>query len=238
MDEPFYLGAYWGPRREPAEACARRLADCIARLGACSEQLRSWYEKADRKADAKRRLIEPDPEAVGELMLAGVNRRDADLSVIEELGFSAGLWNGDFETSVGLSVDCGKWASAQGLMNAFSLDLPPPPPRPGAQLYELDTALAIMRAVVEAWEPDWATLTSHRLADALDAGPRRPIVGWITFLAERRNVPDHLSVAARDLVPGRGTLLVAAERADDLEVSKLREIADALDQAGTLTPTP
>jgi hypothetical protein len=25
MDEPFYLGAYWGPRRESVEACAEHL---------------------------------------------------------------------------------------------------------------------------------------------------------------------------------------------------------------------
>ncbi len=238
VDEPFYLGAYWGPRREPVGACAQRLADCVARLGACSELLRTWYEKADRKADARHRPVVPAAEVLRKLMVAGVNRRDANGSVIEELGFSVGLWNGDHKTSVGLSISCGGWTSVPEVMNAFNLDLPTPAEELGGQIYELDTALAIMRVVVGAWEPDWATLTSYRLADAVDAGPRKPIVGWITFLADRREVPSRLPVAARESMAGQGTLLVAAERAGEVGSSRLREIARALNEAGALISTP
>ncbi len=166
------------------------------------------------------------------------NRRDVDSSVVEELGFSVGLWNGDLKAAIGLSVSCGGWVSVPGVMNAFNLDLPTPGEGSGGQLYERDTALAIMRAVVEAWDPDWATLTSYGLAGAVDAGPRKPIVGWITFLADRREVPNRLPVAAREPISGRGRLLVAAERADDVDSSKLREIAEALNEAGALVSTP
>lgn len=238
MDEPFYLGAYWGPRRESAAARARRLADCFARLGACSELLGSWREKVDRKEQASHTAVSSESEALRELMLAGVNRRDADGSPIDELGFSVGLWNGDREAAIGLSISCGGWASTPGVMNAFVLDLPPRLPGPTAQLYELDTALAIMRAVVEAWEPDWATLTSYELAAALDPAPREPSVGWVTFLSDRRALPGDVPVPFCERLSSKGVLLVAADRVGDVDVSGLREIAATLDEAGTLAPTP
>lgn len=238
MAEPFYLGAYWGPRRESAEACAEHLADCIARLGACSELFERWYEKTDRKAAAKRSSVPLDPGALRELILLGANRCDADGSPIEELGFSVGLWNGDREAPIGLSVNCGGWTSTPGVLNAFVLDLPPLLPGPAAQLYGLDAARAIMRATVEAWEPDWATLTSYELAAALDPAPREPSVGWITFFSDRRALPEDLPVALGERMPGRGTLLIATDRVEDVDASRLREIVAMLEEAGTLMPTP
>jgi hypothetical protein len=238
VTEPLYLGAYWEPRRESAGECGKRLADCLARLVACNDLLQRWHEKAYREADAGRSTVDADPEGLRDLLLRGVNRRDADGTPIEELGFSAALWNGVREAPIGLSITCGACTSARGVMNAFVLDLPLRQPGPAAQLYELDTGLAVMRSVVEAWEPDWASLTCDNLAAALDSGPREPSIGWITFLSGRRPFPRHLPIPFQKRVAGRGMLLIAADRAEDVEVSSLREVSAVLSEAGTLEPTP
>jgi hypothetical protein len=227
MDEPFYLGAYWGPRRESVEDCAERLARCLGDLAACNDSLAQWSKKPSG-------AVEVTTSSLRELLLAGVNRRDADGTPIAELGFSAGLWNGDRKVPVGLSVTCGAWTSTPGVMNAVVLDLPTPGEAPA--LYELDTARCLMRAVVEAWEPDWATLTTYELADALDAGPREPAVGWLTFLAGGR--PVAADVPARREELGSGALLVAAERVEDVGVARVSALAGALRSVGALTPTP
>ena len=234
MDEPFYLGAYWGARRESADACATRLADCLARVRPCSALLGGWRTKPGRSGDGVA-TDGADVDLVRDLLLAGVNRRDADGSAMSELGFSLGLWNGENETPVGLSVTCGSWTQAVGVMNSFVLDLPA-----GAeaeQLYELETALCLMRAAATAWDPDWATLTSYEIADALDARPREPSVGWITYLGDQRPIPGGVPAERRERLPG-GTLLVTADRAEDADVTSARALAGALHAAGSLAPTP
>jgi hypothetical protein len=102
IDEPFYLGLYWGARCEPVEVCAGRLASCLASLGRCSVSLGSWSTRAGD--------VDADADALRELLLAGVNRRDAGASPIEELGFSVGLWNRDRQVPIGVSVTCGSWS--------------------------------------------------------------------------------------------------------------------------------
>jgi hypothetical protein len=233
MDEPFYLGTYWGARRESVEVCAERLAGCLARLAQCSVVLAGWSTKPGRGADVA--VDGADLDALRDLLLGGVNRRDADGSAIEELGFSLGLWNGDRDTPIGMSVTCGGWTTTQGVMNSFVLDLPAP--GEAAQLYDLETALCVMRGVVASWDPDWATLTSYELADALDARPREPSVGWITFLGAERPVPGGALAGRREDLSG-GTLLVSADRVADAELSAVRALAGALHSAGSLVPTP
>lgn len=154
----------------------------------------------------------------------------------DELGFSVGLWNGDRALPIGLSVTCGSWTAAPGVMNSVVLDLPVLEPGEAERLYELDTALCLMRAMVEAWQPDWATLTSYELADALDAGPREPAVGWITFLGDGRPVPSGVPARREELLGG--TLLVSADRVEDVGVATAKALAEALYSAGSLTPTP
>jgi hypothetical protein len=102
---PFYLGAYWGSRRESSLRCGQRLAACAARLGEIDEALGSWFRRAVSKAAAKT-PVDLDAESLGRLLAQGVNRRDGDGEVIEELGFSAGLWNRTRQ----LSAWPGPWA--------------------------------------------------------------------------------------------------------------------------------
>jgi hypothetical protein len=233
-DEPFYLGAYWGARRESVDACTERLASCLAGLARCSASLSGWSTKAGRGRGGV--AVEgADVGALRDLLPAGVHRRDADESPIEELGFSLGLWNGDRDAPVGLSVTCGSWTATPGVMNSFVLALPSP--GEAEQLYGREAALCLMRAAVTAWQPDWATLTSCELADALDAPTREPSLGWITFLGDQRPVPGRPSVGHREELQD-GTVLVSAERVQDVDVSKVRDLAGELRSAGSLAPTP
>jgi len=182
----FYLGAYWGPRRENAEACAKRLIRCLARVESVSELLGSWYhERADARAPSPRRENwEPAPR--DELGLSALIERGATQddwgNPMPSLGFTTGFWNlRNNGGSAGLSTICGGWT--QRTPNNFLLDLPEP--QYASQLYDPRTAEALIRVVIETWEPDWATWTSDALAQRQDpdlSGTR--LLGWVTYFSK------------------------------------------------------
>ncbi len=178
-----YLGAYWGARAETLEQCTDRCVSFLKRIGSVDSALATWYEKGRSRRDALRKPVEPTPVRIRDLLLAGRNRRDlGDRSVLEDLGFRVGMWNGSAAPdSVGLSVRCGSYTAVKGLGNALVVNLPSPEGEVGRRLFAGATAGALVEAVVEYWEPTWATWTSHELADAqpTDGG----VVGWMTYLS-------------------------------------------------------
>lgn len=196
--DPFYLGAYWRSRQESSLQCGQRLASCIARLSEIDEALGSWFRRGASKAAAKT-PVDLDAQSLGRLLAQGVNRRDVGGDVIEELGFSVGLWN-RARPAVGLSGTVGAHPSFTGVLNSVVFDFPPPEAE-ALRLYEPRVAGAILDAVVESWEPDWATWTTHALRSAQGAAPREPVVGWMTYLSTSLTA-DSSGATSRPLLDG------------------------------------
>jgi hypothetical protein len=230
--ESFYLGAYWGNRRESALQCGERLARCVARLGGVDAVLGGWFRRARSKA-AARTPVDLDPESLGGLFAQGRDRRDVDGEVIEELGFSVGLWN-RATPAVGLSATAGAYPSFPGVVNSFLLEFPPPEGE-ALRLYEPGAAQAIFDAVVEAWEPAWATWTSNSLRDAQDAAPREPVVGWLTYLATPVSA-DIPGVTSRPLQGG--SVLQIGKDVTDVAESTVLDARHRLKKTAALSPIP
>lgn len=114
--EPFYLGAYWGSRREPLAECAVGLARFLSRLSEIDEALARWYRRGARKADAKT-PVRADAESLAKLLAEGINRRDFGGEAIEHLGFAIGLWNRARPT-VGLSATIGAYPAGSVVSGA------------------------------------------------------------------------------------------------------------------------
>ena len=230
--DPFYVGAYWGARPESSHRCAERFARCAARLGDIDEVLGSWYRQGANRAAAKM-PVDLDPEPLSRLLSQGQNRRDVGGEVIQELGFSFALWNGAIP-AVGMSGTVGAHPATPGVLNSFVLDLPPPSPA-ARRLYEPRAAEAVFDAVIEAWEPDWATWTSHALRSAQDAAPREPVVGWITYLCASA-LKNSVGIAARPLL--RGVVIRVGEDVTGAEEKKVLAMRARLSKAGVLRPIP
>lgn len=200
MAESFVAGAYWGNRREDVESCTNRLAGFLGALSEAHPLLADWFRPGKTRVSAIGRPVEQTPDALRALLLAGRNRRDDDNSVMEELGFSARLWNAKRYGAV-LGVVCGtfsKWVS-----NAVSIEFPEA--EDGAiGLYRPQVSRAVMVALAECWEPDWATLVSPALRRLQQAPPRGPVIGWMAYLS-----------SARDIDAGRLPDGVIAERLAD-----------------------
>jgi hypothetical protein len=232
MVEAFYLGAYWGSRSESSLECSERLQHCLTSLGQIDPALSSWFRRGASKAAAKT-PIELDLESLNELLIGGRSRRDFGGEVIEELGFSVGLWN-RAKPVIGLSTTVGAHPSFPGVLNSFVLNFPPPE-TDALRLYEPGVAQAILEAVVEAWEPAWATWSSPSLRAAQGAGPREPVLGWMTYFDAPATdaLPD---LASRPLLQGRVIQIGAGAAAvNELDVLSLRQ---QLGNAAVLHPIP
>lgn len=227
-DEPVtlrpYAAAYWGPRAERIDACADRALQFLEGLSQVDPSLGEWFETSDRRADARSRPVALAREALVELLGSGRNRRDADRSVITELGFSAALWNGK-EPSVGLRIGCGKQPRTPNVKNAVVLNLPRLEEAVG--LVSPDAARGTMRILVECWEPDWATWTTHEWREEQEAADGEPVFGWMTYLngaVHPRGLP--VGVTLEEL--GSGTLVVAGEAPGSVTGAGLAGLRDAL----------
>lgn len=230
-----FLSAFWGPRREPVEECARRLESSITQLGAHSELLRQWYGLGLSRAEAQGRPIAIRRDALVELLLKGRSKRDDNHKIIEEAGVHARIWNGaDDDLAAVVDVTCACSAQVLGVMNNFGLDLP----MAATPLVELSTTLALLRIVVEAWDPDWAVVTTQALREAQMPKVRTPFVGWLTYLSPGRGDPGAVKGAAVERFPDGGAVIVLAPRLEEVDVGHALRVAETLRVAGVLRPTP
>ena len=235
MNEPVYVGAYWGNRPESAGGCAARAIECVRSLGELSVVLGQWKPKGRSSWEALFAADIPE-ERLLEMFQGGVNRRDYGGGALPELGYSLSAWNGVLSTPAAISVTCGAFAARAGVLNSFVLDLPNPSNGPVAALYDPENMEEILSAVIRSWAPDWAVVTSHGLRAAHPRKPAQPVVGWFTYLGSSRTVPDELPGGLVRRLHG-GSLVTVEKGWEAVQPADVLDIADALDDAGALSPT-
>jgi hypothetical protein len=230
----WYLGAYWGPRREAADECARRLRRCLEAISPHSRLIGQWYHEREGVRTPSPRpenwtLVSPHEAELAELVARGINRGGGDEDPMPELGFQIGFWNlqDDEEGGAGISVHCGSW-SEHAPPNNFLLDLPSPQIAP--ELYEAHTARALIETVVECWQPDWATWTSRALrrAQRRDGTPAAKPLGWATYFSASSGLPAEVPTGARFERLGPGWLLTIGDDPAEVPAELLLAVREAL----------
>jgi len=230
----FYVGAYWGERPESSEACAERLLACLGRLAEIDDVFTGWRQKGWTPAEAVAEDPVPvDRSSLGALVRAGRNRRDFDHSVIEELGYGVSLWNGNSRRSSGFSMLCGSFAGPN-VANVFVLNLPREDDLCSWMTWE--KARRIVVCLVTAWEPKWATLSSHEWREAQQPPAGTPVVGWLTYLSGLPSPP--LPAEARSEPMGDGVLISASEDCNGQLSQAVADITSVLKKGGALQPPP
>lgn len=236
MAEAFYLGAYWGDRKEDVESCSIQLSEFLLRLAGVHEWLSGWYRRG--RGELESRLVGTSPGVLRESLLAGRNRTDAGNKVIADLGYSVSWWNENRSAPVSLSVQCGLHAGVAGLLNSVVLDFPEPDEGSGLELYRPGLFLAALNVVVEAWNPDWAVVTPRSLRNAQDYGDREPFIGWMTYFSAPRRIPEGLpSGVTRERLPS-GTVLCLSQEVDVAPLETALALRKSLTRANALFPTP
>ncbi|WP_163993151.1 immunity 52 family protein [Pyxidicoccus caerfyrddinensis] len=238
--ETYYAGAYWGPRKESAEECARRAADFLNLLASCEPLLAGWNKiPKPRGRGRKTPLMPPDLTILTEAFRRGVNREPGG-PAIEDLGLTVSAYNdGERGELVSLSMFCGSYA--RGISNACVLDLP----WRGASAERLTTApllTNVVRGMASCWEPDWALAGSRAYRSQYQEPASSPFsLNWLTYLSHRLGRVPPLPAPVRiEPIEDRGTLIILTpERftmANPEHVTLVRRVRELLARAGLLQP--
>lgn len=240
--EKYYAGAYWGPRKESPEECARRTATFLNLLAPCEPFLAQWYKPARSLKDARKHpLMPPDVPTLTEMFRRGVNREKGG-PVIEQLGLSVSFGNGGGRyDSAHLRILCGCYSEA--VPNACVLTLPTPGYAASAERVLTTPVLTgAVRSMALAYEPDWAVAVSHSYRDVMIEESRAgTFVGWVTYLSRRRGRVPPLPAPARiEPVEDQGALIVLSpERltaSNPEHVALGKRVGELLARAGLLRP--
>jgi len=168
MRETWLVAAYWGPRAEPVEDAADRLTRCFAALADATPHLARWYRKAYSRADAFTPLPRSGQE-LSDTLLAGQQRTDIGGHLMPELGYSISGWNGgnvSFRAKLGATSPHGNSMIVRAGQEA-------------AADIDAATFAEALSALVDAFDPDWATVRARSHARPQDGFPH---FGWLTYL--------------------------------------------------------
>jgi hypothetical protein len=237
--ETYYVGAYWGERKESPEECARRAADFLNLLAPADPFLAHWYKPARSLKDARKHpLMPPDVPTLADLFRRGANREKGG-PVFENLGFTFWFDNGGpTRDCAALRIKCGGYSKGS---NYCVLTLPAYGPN-ADRVLTAAVLTHVVRSMAVAWEPDWAVATSNDHRDILsEEGDTGTFVGWVTYLSRRRGVVPPLPAPVRiEPVENRGTLLVLTyERltaCNPAHVDLGRRVSELLDRVGLMQP--
>jgi len=239
--DSYYAGAYWGPRRESPEECARRAVTFLNLMAACDPLLAQWNKiPKPRGKERKTPLMPPELPTLTEAYRRGVNREPGG-PPIEHLGLTVSAYNdGTGSDYASVSMRCGSYEQNSSA-NACILSLP----SKGENAERILTApvlAEVVRSMALAWEPDWAVAMSrtHRELDDKE-GEADVWLGWVTYLARHRGTVPPLPAPVRiEPVEDRGTLIILTlERftvANPEHVALARRVRELLARAGLMQP--
>lgn len=216
----YVLHAFWGPRRESSEACARRLAQMLSSLGEIHPAFGGWNivsSPSGPETCVTRRFM---PTSIDELSAAfQYGRFVTDTPGLEmpELGYSLTVSNDrtkDF--AVSFRVHSGAYSNRPPEPNSVFSSLGVR--RPGNQdVLNVRVLTKMLAAVAMPWEARWAVLDlwdNPYRARSADGFPLHPWAGWITYLC-----PQYARLISRprsinsELTADGGLLLIATTEA-------------------------
>jgi len=236
MSETYYLGAYWGPRQEDAQACAQRLAHMVRLLEPIDPLFARWFKSAKTLKESLKRPLDTDLEGLRKYVQRAMMKDDRRLPM-PDLGFSVWLWNGGsggddawFDSLCG-----GYWERAN---NRCVLRAPEEGAIGGrvlATVFQTD----VLRAMTTAWDPDWGVAISNKHRDIIEKKCPDVLVGWVTYLSRRLgHVPPLPAPVRIEPVGELGTLIIltperfTASNPEHLELAE--RVRERLDKAGLL----
>jgi hypothetical protein len=231
-EKSYYAGAYWGRRPESAQQCARRAETFFRLLAECDPGYARWFEQANSLKRALQLQFEPTFDTF--VRFFGMKKNQ-----ILDNGFSFSAWTGHVEKQHGgvVSLRCGSVANVAP--NSVLLYLPKE--APGSEhVLTAPMLTRVMRAMVLAWEPDWAVVTNDDLQEHLSRnGAADTFVGWLTYISRQWGEVPALPEPVRvEPLEGKGTLVVltperlSAANPEHLDLG--RRVQQVLEERGLL----
>ncbi len=235
MKEHYFVGAYWGPRQETARVCAQRAEHALRLLADCDPSFAQWY-RAGRKAPPG---LPGHPvqeiEDLERLLLAGRNRGDVSRAILEDMGFTMGLFNARQERTR-LEFHCGAYYP-EG--HNYCLLEPPKDAPVHERLLSAPVLARILTSMVAAWDPNFVTASSLEMLRLVEGPERETRVGWLTYVSRRLGRVPPLPAPVRiEPVGTQGWLLtLSPERmtaGNPEHVALTARVRELLDRAGLI----
>jgi immunity protein 52 of polymorphic toxin system len=235
--EGYYVGAYWGSRKETALECARRAELFFHMLARCDPSLTHWYHAG---RGSPRELpgwpVRPEVVELEKLLLRGRSRADVGKVVIEELGFRQMVWDTKKEPTY-LTLSCGKYSPSSG-SNVCLLQ----PHRQGAvreRLLRVPVLTEVLTSMATAWDPDYAMASSSEMVNLVEKEGDEVRVGWLTYLSRRLGTLPPLPAPVRiEPVGALGWLLILSPEpmtaSNPEHVAFTVRVRELLDRAGLI----
>lgn len=242
MIETYYVGAYWGPRRESVDQCAQRAHTLLHHLEPLDESFARWFPPTRSHRHAPQ-PISRDVGALQALFSQGRTQNDEG-AVIEDLGFHIsldnGMWPGSRQREFAwLRFKAGSYADH--VPNTCLLS-PPSAGEPRERLVQASLFANILRAMVLAWEPERCIATSHAHRELVsERGTVGTFVGWIMYFPDKLGpLPPLPHPVQVEHVKDRGSLLILTpERftaSNPEHVALAARVRETLSQAGLMKP--
>lgn len=258
LPERIKLEARWSARKESVEDCAAKAYSFLLQLAECDEMFaRGWLKCAIVRFSRRTggletvRGLEPLTVTVDELrnlLLEGRLRRDANNTVIEDMGFRLGssVWNGSDEEHVFVSLTCGAYYANPSVLpvpNDVTVQFPYEGPAV-ARILQPAKLRKMVHIAVETWDPDWAHISTGKLDLAVHPEYVGQPVGWFTYISDRYGQlpalpPECEMTRVADL--GNLICIKSIDRptvSNEAHVKAILDVSEILRKAGLLAPVP
>ncbi|WNG61166.1 hypothetical protein F0U59_45485 [Archangium gephyra] len=236
MQDKYYVGSYWGPRRETALECARRAELFFHMLARCDPAFTQWY-RAGRgfPRDLPGWPVRPEMKELETLFLKGRRRTDVGKEVIEDMGFGLMMWNAK-KDAIHVHLNCGEyspWGGNSCLLNPLWKSAV------WERLVRSPVLAEVLTSVATAWDPDYAMASSSEMVDLIEKRKWEVRVGWLTYLSRRLGRLPPLPAPVRIEPVGKlGWLLVLSPEpmtaSNPEHVAFTARIRELLDRAGLI----
>ena len=237
MFEWYYVGAYWGSRKETARECAQRAELFFQLLMRYDPAFIQWYRGG---RGAPRALpghpVRMDVSEWEQLFLRGRARGDVGREVIEEFGFSEHVWTTKTVEQMRVEMSCG--AYSPGAVNVC-LFYPPQEGPMRERILNSPLMADVLTSMATAWDPDFAVVTSSQMLRLVQKNKGEVRVGWLTYLSRRLGTVPPLPAPVRiEPVGTLGWLLVLSPERMTVNnpehVAFTMRVRDWLDRAGLI----
>lgn len=237
MQERYYVGAYWGPRKETALECAKRAQLFFRMLARCDPSFTQWY-RAGRgfPRELPGHPVRPEVEELEKLLLSSRHRRGIGRKVIEDLGFSRILWNAK-KAPTDIHLSCGGYSPWGG--PNLCLLYPTTESVVRERLLRAPVLAEVLTSMVTAWDPDCAVAISSEMVELVKKQKGEVRVGWLTYLSRRLGTLPPLPAPVRiEPVGELGWLLILSPEpmtaSNPEHVAFTARIRELLDRAGLI----
>ena len=155
MDKKYFIGIYWGVRKESVETCANKVDASFKLLANIDVSFTEWYKTSRPKKNEILQPVNLSIEGIEQLLRKGRNYSDIGHRLIEDLGFLFLVKSEkNYSKAHNLGFTCGSYI--EPISNCITLNLSTSLDK--QHLTDQSILQKIYKGLVDIWQPDWGVI--------------------------------------------------------------------------------